>query len=242
MKRQQRPACPRCKASNTKKNGFIKDKQRWKCRGCSYEYTRLIPRGKPQVMKTLAILLALTGISYRAIGHLLGVSDNSVNNWVQAHARQLGCMPKRISDANQIEIDDLWHSLEKKRQRWFLLAVDHNSSRVLDWQIGQRNNRTLWHLIKRVEGVTVHEIYYTDGENNYKETVSKDELIRSRACTYRLEILNSNIQHWLGRFYRKSKIISHSQKALKSLMTLFIHYRVNFSLEPLLAQFQAVFP
>ena len=49
--------CPRCQHIHFVKNGFVNEKQRYKCKNCHYQFTRKTPRGKPKTHKTLALLL-----------------------------------------------------------------------------------------------------------------------------------------------------------------------------------------
>ncbi len=50
--------CPRCQHSHFVKNGFINEKQRYKCKACNYQWTENhVPRGRPLTEKTLAARL-----------------------------------------------------------------------------------------------------------------------------------------------------------------------------------------
>jgi transposase-like protein len=56
-----RPLCPKCAHSHVIKNGYVHAVQRWKCRGCRYEFTRMTARGEPAAKKALALLLSSMG-------------------------------------------------------------------------------------------------------------------------------------------------------------------------------------
>jgi transposase-like protein len=76
--------CPQCGGQEGSKNGIIKGRQRYKCKGCGYNYT-VDKMGKNidsyYVIK--ALQLYIEGVSYREIERLLGVSHVSVMNWVK---------------------------------------------------------------------------------------------------------------------------------------------------------------
>jgi transposase-like protein len=71
-------ACPKCTHPHVVKAGKVRGKQRWVCRGCSYQFTRTTPRGKPLWQKSLAVFLYCHGISMNALGKIFGVRTSSV--------------------------------------------------------------------------------------------------------------------------------------------------------------------
>lgn len=60
------------------KNGKVNEKQRFKCKKCSFQFTRLTPRGRPAKDKVLAVTLYISGLSMNAIAKLLEVSTPTV--------------------------------------------------------------------------------------------------------------------------------------------------------------------
>jgi len=107
------PNCPKCKSSQTVKNGFLCNRQRYKCKECGYQFTRTTPRGKPMKDKLLAIVLYMHGLSLNAIARLFNVSAPAVLKWVRNFARKNYEKPKPGS-AVIMEVDEMWHYLQKK--------------------------------------------------------------------------------------------------------------------------------
>ncbi len=74
--------------------------------------------GHDPALKAQAIQLCLEGMSFRAIGRLLGVNYQSVINWLNAyHDQQL---PQQVEDqtpAETIEIDELFTYVGKKSDK-----------------------------------------------------------------------------------------------------------------------------
>ena len=68
------------------KNGFARGKQRYKCKACGYQMTRLAPRGHPMKEKHLALVLYLSGLSMNMIAKIIGVSCQSVMVWIKKFA------------------------------------------------------------------------------------------------------------------------------------------------------------
>jgi transposase-like protein len=80
------PKCPKCSGTEAVRNGIINKRQRFRCRGCGYNFT-VEKAGKSissyYVVK--ALQLYIEGVSYREIERLLGVSHVSVMNWVKKY-------------------------------------------------------------------------------------------------------------------------------------------------------------
>lgn len=82
--------CKRCGGTDSHKNGMMNGKQRYRCKGCGFNYTTGF-RGKPIELRQQALNLYLEGMGYRAIGRKLEVSNVTVLNWVRAYG--LGSRP-----------------------------------------------------------------------------------------------------------------------------------------------------
>jgi len=109
--------CKRCKSENTIKNGYIRGKQRYKCKECSYVYVRDEKQKiANESLDALVVLLYSTGkASYRFIGKLLGVSNVTVYKWLKRIAKSYpdNNIPK---ECKEIEIDEMWHFINKKKE------------------------------------------------------------------------------------------------------------------------------
>ena len=82
--------CPRCKSDEKIKDGIVKQKQRYKCKGCSFRYTVASGSGaKPLYLRKIALQLYLEGLGFRSIGRVIGVSNVTVLNWIRAFGEQV---------------------------------------------------------------------------------------------------------------------------------------------------------
>ena len=88
------PSCPKCKCAEVVKNGKINEKQRFKCKKCSFQFTRLTPRGYADSEKSFAVVL-----------YNLELSMNAIVNYEKP-------VPK---DAIIVELDEMWHYLGSKK-------------------------------------------------------------------------------------------------------------------------------
>ncbi len=107
--------CKRCGSEEQVKNGRMRGKQRYRCKGCGLNFTDTPPRGKPLAVKVTAVLLYVSGLSMNRIAKLLGVSTPSVQAWIERFAEAHGQKPEPEGRAVVIELDEMWHYLKKSR-------------------------------------------------------------------------------------------------------------------------------
>ncbi len=113
--------CKRCGSGEHTKNGFMRGKQRYRCKACGLNFTDTPPRGKPLALKVTAVLLYVSGLSMNRTAKLLGVSTPSVMAWIEQFAAAYGQKPEPEGRALVIELDEMWHYLKKDQQA---LAVE----------------------------------------------------------------------------------------------------------------------
>ena len=110
----EKPPCPKCQSREVVKNGKVQGKQRYKCKSCSLQFTRLTPRGRPAQEKSLSVTLYTLGLSIRAIARLIGVSPTAVLKWIKTFAKTHYEKPAP-GDAIIVELDEMWHYLGSKK-------------------------------------------------------------------------------------------------------------------------------
>jgi transposase len=108
-------ACPACRGTALIRSGQACGRQRWRCKGCGRQFTRTTSRGMPAAVKREAVGLYCAGLSMSATGRRLGVSAQSVMRWVRDHARAHCAKPEPAGRAVVVEIDEMWHFVEKRR-------------------------------------------------------------------------------------------------------------------------------
>ena len=110
----EKPPCPKCQSIEVVKNGKVQGKQRYKCKSCSLQFTRLTPRGRPAQEKAMAVTLYTLGLSIRAIARLIGVSPTAVLKWIKTFAKTHYEKPAP-GDAIIVELDEMWHYLGSQK-------------------------------------------------------------------------------------------------------------------------------
>jgi transposase len=105
--------CKRCGSEEHTRNGFMRGKQRYRCRACGLNFTDTPPRGMPLRTKVTAVLLYVSGLSMNRTAKLLGVSTPSVMAWIEQFAKTYAQKPAPEGRAVVIELDEMWHYLKK---------------------------------------------------------------------------------------------------------------------------------
>ena len=108
--------CKRCGSEEQSKNGFMRGKQRYRCKACGLNFTDTPPRGMPFQVKVLAVLLYVSGLSMNRTAKLLGVSTPSVMAWIERFATTYAQKPEPEGRALVVELDEMWHYLKKSLQ------------------------------------------------------------------------------------------------------------------------------
>lgn len=99
--------CPKCKSSSNVRDGFVSEKQRFKCKECNYRYS-VLHRNLDLDVRRKAIQLYLAGFGSRAVAKLLQYSHVTINQWINDYAEML--KPIRSLQENQVvELKD-WES------------------------------------------------------------------------------------------------------------------------------------
>lgn len=117
--------CKNCKSQNTTKNGKVRNRQRYKCKECGYNFVVGNAHTSPQkqAKKAMIVLLYARGKgSYRNLAKIFDLSSGTIHNYVKSAAESL---PDEVitDDITDIEFDEMWHYIGKKTK-----VVGHQSS------------------------------------------------------------------------------------------------------------------
>jgi len=90
---------------------------------------------------------------------------------------------------------------------------------MVAWVLGKRNQKTFKRLYAKVKHLK-DCIFYTDGWNAFAKVLPKKRHIVGKKHTTAIESNNSNTRHHLGRFTRKTKIVSKTEMAVEFSLKL----------------------
>ena len=109
--------CPKCRSTKYVKNGMVKDRQRYKCKQCSFSYTVEWKAGIKPEFKPLALTLYLEGFGLRSIGRVIGVSYVAVYNWIKNFGIKAGELPEKGEPVQEVEIDEMHTYIGSKKTK-----------------------------------------------------------------------------------------------------------------------------
>ena len=126
------------------------------------------------------------------------------------------------------------HILIKKDSIWIWKAVDHNSKKLLGWRCGDRSSKTLTSFFNE-QNLWRAKRVYSDNYVCYANVVGAAQLRQGKQHTYKIEQNNALQRHWLGRFRRRTQIVTHSLDMMNRTIALFQRFRVNGCIDELLS-------
>lgn len=135
--------CIHCGSHDYCRNGKTKGKQRYRCRGCGYNFTNTHGRGHAPHLRIAALKLYKEGLGFVAIGRFLEVSDVTVLHWVKNAGEKikealLAQTPATIDGMDVIEIDEMWHYTKKNSASYgygLLCLAPHDASLPWKWAV-----------------------------------------------------------------------------------------------------------
>ena len=134
--------CPKCQHPHFVKNGFVNEKQRYKCKNCNYQWTENHKhRGRPIAERALAVFLYCHGLSMNAIAKMFA-APSTILQWIRNFSSEHAQPPEPQADAVVFELDEMWHYL-KKNKLWIWKAFCRDTGELIACECGRRDKATL---------------------------------------------------------------------------------------------------
>ena len=106
--------CAKCQSKNIIKAGFARNKQRYLCNICGFQFTTIAKsNAATNTTKALALELYKEGLGFRAIGRSIGFSHVSVQNWIKKEDKFTNI--NHDKDCQIIEIDEMHTFIGSKK-------------------------------------------------------------------------------------------------------------------------------
>src|SRR4051812_21506326 len=98
--------CPKCLSESNIKNGFVRNKQRYRCSECRCNFTYGDGRNKyDNKIRNLVIRMYLNNCGFRRISEILEVPLSTIFSWIKKAGRIVDEMVKtRQEQVGEIEI------------------------------------------------------------------------------------------------------------------------------------------
>lgn len=109
--------CKNCSSTDIVKNGFVRNKQRYRCKKCGFNFVEGDGRtsGAIAAKKAMLILLYSMGkISFNMLGKIFNMWPSQVYRWIVKEGKKL---PEQSipGEIKEIEFDEMWHFIERKK-------------------------------------------------------------------------------------------------------------------------------
>ena len=121
-----------------------------------------------------------------------------------------------------------------------LKAYDRASGKTIAWVTGRRDIATVRKLYAKLKHLKSSR-YYTDDRNAFAAVLPKGRHFIGKQYTQAIESDNSNTRHRLGRFTRRTKVVSRSEDSVNDAVKLWVHVQNNHVFESLRNKFLPLF-
>ena len=112
--------CRFCQSDQTIKYGTIRNKPRYKCKGCKKHFVHELSEKRIDLKTKLqAIEMLKEGVGFRATGRLLGISFSSVKRFFKDRAQIIkeshhSIEVSALKEVESVELDEMFHFVKKK--------------------------------------------------------------------------------------------------------------------------------
>lgn len=108
--------CPNCSSIKFVKNGKSRHgNQRYRCKDCGDTFGEVDHRAVDPTLKEAALRAYADGVGQRQTERLVGVSHNSIMNWVKAEIAGKALEKIDPSTIEYVEADELWSYVAEKK-------------------------------------------------------------------------------------------------------------------------------
>jgi len=111
--------CKNCNSREITKNGKKREKQRYKCKECGYNFVMGDERTNEKIiaMKALVVLFyTLAKGSYNMLGKIFNRDRSLIYRWIKEAGLRFD-EPEIEGEIKEIEFDEMWHYIGKKNER-----------------------------------------------------------------------------------------------------------------------------
>jgi len=204
--------CKSCQSEKVVKSGIARGKQRYKCKACGFFFVIGDERTDEKIaaLKALCVLFYSLGKgSYGMLGKLFGRDRSLIYRWIREAGLNLE-EPKIDEKLRRWSLMRWVFCGFKKNKLWVIKAVDCGKRRVVAWYLVSVTRATFRRLYNKVKHLK-NCIFYTDDWDAFSKVLPKSRHVIGKTHTVTIERDNSNTRHHLGRFTRRTKVVSKSR-------------------------------
>jgi len=111
------PKCKNCGSAHAVRNGKVRDKQRYRCKECGFNFVEGDARTNEKIAAKKAMLILLYSLgkaSFNLLARLFDTWPSQVYRWVVQEG--LALPEQEVSGAiKEMEFDEMWHFVKEKK-------------------------------------------------------------------------------------------------------------------------------
>ncbi len=111
--------CPKCSSNDVVKHGIVKNRQRYTCKACRYNFTvSKIGKELEKIYIIRALQLYLEGLGFRSISRVIGISHVTIINWVKKYGKDLEYIRIEKDKEAIVEVDEIYSFVGSKKNEY----------------------------------------------------------------------------------------------------------------------------
>jgi insertion element IS1 protein InsB len=218
--------CRRCGSERIIKNGHHLGRRRFKRQGCGFLVRSTGCEGETAADEVPCAHPSCDRAFPRGLSHRSSKSRRRPCWTGCVHLAARHTKSRRPRGKSLSSLTRWGASRRQKNKLWVWKAYCRTTGQLVDWECGRRDAATLSKLLKRLERLNV-KVYFADQWEAYAELIPPEKLIQTKAGTHGVEWNDFRQRHGLGRFRRKTCIVSRSLERVGLSISLFARFRVN---------------
>ena len=112
------PRCKNCGSEDAVRNGKVRGKQRYRCKGCRFNFVEGDARTNEKIAAKKAMLILLSSLgkaSFNLLARLFDTWPSQVCRWVMQEG--LSLPEQEVSgEIKEMEFDEMWPFVKEKKQ------------------------------------------------------------------------------------------------------------------------------
>ena len=238
-------SCKHCSSTTIVKHGTApsvsgKRRQRYLCCTCNRTFVDGDRRYAHDRDKRIGVIVReyTDRKSLRGAARSANVSVTTAMRWLVNVSNELPDVDKAYEQTMKDEdpdivrdfmFDEMWHFIKESTNKlWIIKLYNSGNWYLVDYELGGRDEKTFLILYYRIS-INCKKFYYVDNWQTFTNvlTDNNERHFIGKEYTYPIEQHNSNTRHYLARFHRRSKIVSHTKEMVAisiKLVTLRYEY------------------
>jgi len=208
------------------KSGFVHGKQRYKCKDCNINFAEGGARTNDKIAAKKAMRVILYTLGKASYNMLAKIFDTWPSLVYRRIAEAGAKLPEQevSGDIKEMEFDEMRHFVKEKKTSAGS-SPRHTANCCPGRRLvspnasGGRDIAAFRRLYEKVKHLKTC-IFYTDNRDAFTKVLPPERHVIGKNGTHTIERDNSNTRHHLGRFTRRTKIVTKKDEMIDTSLKL----------------------